>query len=284
MENRNLICDLHTHSVFSDGTYTPAQLIKEAEHIGLSAIALTDHNTVSGLPEFMKAGSGSKVEAIPGVEFSTDYGDKELHIVALFVRPEYFNQITALVSEAHRRKEKSNIALIESLRRAGYELSYEDIKAKTPGGQVNRAHIGEALTELGYTSSIKEAFKTLLSPKCGYYQPPKRIDVFVTIEFIRSIHAVPILAHPFLNLTEAELRAFLPVAKHHGLAAMETIYSTYDEETTELARSIADEFGLKHSGGSDFHGTKKPDIALGRGRGNLLIPLTIAKQLKAEMV
>lgn len=273
-------CDLHTHSTFSDGTFTPTQLIYEAERIGLDAVALCDHNTIAGLPEFISAAEGRGVEAVAGVEFSTEYLDTELHILGLFIRPEHYSSVNEKLNEYTRRKDASNRELIEKLRCKGYCLDYGKIKASTPDGNVNRAHIAAELTRLGYTSSIKQAFKTLLSPKCGYYTPPKRPDAFETIGFIRSIGAVPILAHPFLNLDEPSLRVFLEKAKPFGIAGMETVYSLYSEETSAVAKSIAREFGLCESGGSDFHGANKPDIALGTGKGNLHIPTELLFELR----
>jgi len=149
------LCDLHTHSVFSDGTCTPAEVIRLAKAANLSAVALTDHNTVAGLPHFLTAAADSGVEAVPGVEFSTDYGEKELHILALFVRPEHYSVITEVLEDASRRKEQSNIDLVQALNRAGYALDYAAIKARTPNGQVNRAHIAAELTRLGYTEDIQ---------------------------------------------------------------------------------------------------------------------------------
>ena len=272
-------CDLHTHSTFSDGTDTPAELVALAEEKGLAAIALTDHNTVAGLPLFLQAAEGKKVRAIAGTEFSTDYKGTELHILGLFLKPEHFDAITALLEDYRRRKDQSNIELVAKLNDAGYAIDYAAIKAGTPKGQVNRALIAAELTRLGYTESIQAAFKQLLSPKCGYYTPPTRPDPFETIRFIKSLGAVAILAHPFLNLNEEELREFLTEAVPCGLDGMEILYSTYDEETTRLSKHIADAFGLLHSGGSDYHGDNKPHIQLGIGQGNLAIPYTMAENM-----
>ena len=273
-------CDLHTHSVFSDGTFTPAQLIVAAKQAGLTALALTDHNTVAGLPDFLDAAAGSGVEPVPGIEISTDYGDVELHILALFVKPADYGPITKLMEEMVRRKEQSNIALAEALNRAGYPVDLAAIKAKTPNGQINRAHIAAELARLGYAVDIQDAFKKLLSPKRGLYVPPKRIGSFEAIRFIKDLGCTAVLAHPFLNLDEAALRAFLPKAVECGLDGMEVAYSKYSPETTALAKRIADEFGLKYSGGSDFHGSNKPDIAIGKGRGDLAIPMAWLENLR----
>lgn len=275
------ICDLHTHSNFSDGSFSPTRLLEMAVEAGLSAIALTDHNTVAGLPEFMEAATKFPIEAIPGTEFSVDYQGKELHLLGLFIEDKYYGVINELLDEGIRQKEESNIALVEKLSAAGYVMDYETIKAKTPNGQVNRSHIATALTEYGYTVNNKEAFDKLLSAKCGFYVAPPRPDVFQVIRFLKSIGAVTVLAHPFLNLkTEEALRRFLEQAKPAGLDGMETIYTLFDEEKTRLAKSLADEFDLKHSGGSDFHGASKPDTALGTGKGNVKVPLELLERLK----
>lgn len=278
-----LFCDLHNHSTFSDGTDTPTALVALAEEKGLSAIALTDHNTVAGLPEFLAAAEGKSVCAVAGTEFSTDYNGTELHILGLFLKPEHFPAITNLLEDYRVRKEKSNVELVKKLNASGYAIDYESIKSSTPEGQVNRALIAAELTRLGYTESIQDAFKKLLSPKCGYYVPPTRSNPFETIRFIKSLGAVAVLAHPFLNLDEAELREFLTDAVPCGLDAMETLYSTYDEETTAMAQEIADEFGILHSGGSDYHGKNKPHIQMGVGQGDLAIPLERMTQLLEQV-
>ena len=267
-----MTCDLHTHSVFSDGTYTPAQLIAEAERIGLSAVALTDHNTIAGLPDFLAAGEGSTVEAVPGCEFSTDYNGVELHILGLWIQPEHYQTVTELLEKAQRDKEESNRNLVYTLNEAGYAIDYEKVIARSQGS-VNRAHIAAELMENGYISSIQEAFESLLTKKRGFYKPPQRIGAYDCIRFIRSIGAKAVLAHPFLNLKQEEaLRAFLPEAVAAGLHGMEVAYSKFSPEQTALAIQIADAFGLAYSGGSDFHGENKPDIALGVGRGGLCVP------------
>lgn len=280
------LCDLHTHTHYSDGTYSPAELIAEAERIGLSAIALCDHNTVRGLDEFLAAAQGRNIEAVPGIEFSTDYLTSEgrvleLHMLALFVRPKHHEAINALVAQMAENKQKSNRALIKELQRHGYDITYDEVCAEA-NGNVNRAHVAAVMTRKGYTPTIQEAFAMLLNPENGLYQPPARLPVFETIKFIRSIGAVPVLAHPFLPFkdNEAGLRAFLEQAIPCGLVGMETLYSTYDEKTTSLSRAIAHEYGLCESGGSDFHGERKPDIALGTGRGNLTIPYEFLEKLK----
>ena len=123
-------CDLHIHSNRSDGTLPPAQLIREAEKCGLSAIALTDHNTIAGLPEFLAAAEGSTVRAVPGIEFSAEYCDTDLHILGLFIAPEHYAAIDARNDAYMERKEQSNLALAAALQGAGYPVDYEAVKAR----------------------------------------------------------------------------------------------------------------------------------------------------------
>ena len=265
-------CDLHTHSTFSDGTYTPTEIVEAALRIGLSAVALCDHNTIDGLTEFIAAAKGKNIHAIPGAEFSVDYNGKELHLIALNIPQQQFENVSQLMKAVNERKKQSNIDLIIALNRAGYAIDFETIEQTTPNGNFNRAHIADELTKKGYTESIKQAFDTLLKPEHGYYKEPERISVFEMIAYVTAIGAIPVIAHPFLNLDFEALETFLPIAKEYGLAGMECFYSTYDEETTQKAIQLADQYGLVYSGGSDFHGDKKPDIRLGFGRGNLRVP------------
>jgi len=205
------------------------------------------------------------------VEFSTQYGETELHIIGMFVRPERYAKVTELLEDLLWRKEQSNIALIGRLEDAGIKLDYEKIKRQS-GNYVNRAVIGAEMTRLGYVASVPDAFKQYLSESKGFYIPPRRLDSYGAIRFIKSIGAVAVLAHPLLNLDEAGLRSFLPEAIAAGLDAMEVYYSKYSLEDTALAQSIIGEFQLLPSGGSDYHGGNKPGIELGIGRGDLRIP------------
>ena len=274
-------CDLHTHSVFSDGTCTPAELIDEALALGLSAIALTDHNTVDGLPDFLAAAAGKDILAVPGVEFSVDYEGTELHLLGLFIDPIHFPTIRDMMRRYQLLKEQSNLDLVTALNRAGFDLDFDRIRAQSPNGNINRAHIAAALTEKGYTASIKEAFQTLLAKDGGFYHEPPRPTVWEMLDFLTGIRAVPVLAHPFLSLSPEALTEFLSRAK--GLVGMETAYSTYDEETAALAARMAEQFGLLPSGGSDYHGAKKPDIRMGGGRGTLQVPVRWVSALKEHV-
>ena len=261
-------CDLHTHTVHSDGSYTPTQLVREAKELGL-IIALTDHNTVSGLPEFLSEAEREGVTAIGGTEISTDWDGREFHLLGLFISPEHYSEVEELFLDYHRRKEMSNLSLVENLNDAGININFTDVRSKNVNGRVNRAHVAAALIENGYADSISDAFDRFLDEKCGFYTPPSRISLTDAIVFLRKIGAVPILAHPLKEIDADVLRRMMPKLCDVGLVAIETMHSSYSEEQISVSKKIAEEFNLLESGGSDFHGSIKPGINLGVGKGNL---------------
>ena len=257
--------DLHLHSTHSDGTLPPAALIQRIKSAGLSAAALTDHNTVSGVPAFLEEAHRQGVTAVTGVELSTVRDGRELHLLGLFIPPEHLSDVTALTEDYLIRKEQSNRDLVARLAADGYRVDYDAIREATPDGNVNRALIAKALLAGGYVPSVKAAFDTLLGEGMGYYIPPSRIDFLEAIRFLRSIRTVPVWAHPLQYIDEDTVTALLPLAEKAGLIGMEVMHSSYTEATVTAAKALADKFGLLYSGGSDFHGSVKPDVYLGIG-------------------
>ena len=168
---------------------------------------------------------------------------------------------------------------MDALNRAGYRISWEQLRHQVMG-RMNRAHIAAALTEAGYIHSPEEAFRTILRPDGEFYHPPHCPQSLPVLEMLRDLKICPVLAHPFLSLMPRQLSEFLPEAKKRGLMGMEVFYSTYDSRTTQTAQTMAEHYGLLPSGGSDFHGTIKPDIGLGVGRGNLQIPMQWLERLE----
>ena len=274
------LCDLHVHSNYSDGTLSPKELVELAKQSNLSAIALTDHNTITGLESFLASAKDSGIEAIPGIEFSTHYLKKEYHIVALFIDKKHYDTITNLVQKYDDYKELNNLDLVKKLATIGMSIDYKKIKDKTLNSRLNRANIAAELVEQGYVGSIQEAFETVLSKEYGLYIEPETLETIQTIKFIKQIGAVAILAHPLFKHTQDDLEELLPQAKAAGLDGIEVYYSTFSEQDTILAKKIADKYGLLYSGGSDFHGKNKPDINLGIGKGNLKIDYSLLTNFK----
>lgn len=275
------ICDLHSHSNYSDGTMSPKELIQLAEARGLSALALTDHNTAKGLPDFLKAAENSTVEAVAGCEFSTDFDGKELHILGLFMPPSSFAEIEDFVELMHIAKHHSNVKLLERLNNAGYRLTYQEITAITKADEFNRSHVADVMVAKGYIRDKQLAFNTILKEGNGFYESPKRVSAGMAIRFIKANGGVAVHAHPLHSVSYDFMLHFLPEAKAAGLDGIETLYTEYTPEQTAQAFALAERFGLKPSGGSDFHGAAKPGIDLGTGRGNLQVPYEYYLKLKA---
>ena len=275
-----MYCDLHTHTLFSDGSCTPAELVALAKELDLT-IALTDHNTVAGLPDFLAEAEKQGVRVIPGIEFSTLCHGHELHLVGLFIQPEDYALLESVAEKYQRLKDEANREMVRRLNARGYAIDYAQLLRRSPGGNLNRAHIARALVEKGYMGSVQEAFEKLLDKHLPVYVPCERLNITDCIRLFRDHKIVSILAHPLKDLTENELREFLPEMIDAGLMAMETHHSSYDDDTITLATQIAEEFHLLPSGGSDFHGLAKPTTHLGTGKGNLQIPLSVLENLEA---
>ncbi len=281
MQNGQRTCDLHTHTIHSDGTLTPRELIEAAVRADLSAIALTDHNSIAGLPEFMRAAAESGIEAVPGVEFSTDLSGREMHVIGMFIKEEHYKETVEFIGDLKQLKNQANRRLVASLATLGYEIDYDALIASTPDGYVNRAHIAADMVRRGYAKDFAEAFDGVLSEKAGYYKPPRRRGLFETLDFIRSIGAVSVIAHPLLQLTHDELEVLIPEALEHGLCAIETQYVAYSNEDREWSAGLSRRYSLCESGGSDFHGANKPHQRLGVGRGDLCVPYELYEKLRA---
>lgn len=271
-------CDLHTHSLHSDGSAEPAELIAEAKRLGL-IIALTDHNTTAGLPEFMQAAKDEGVTAIAGTELSCCHCGDEFHLLGLFIKPEHYNKVERLAKEFHVLKEISNVEMIERLNSAGYNIKYSDVKNRNPNGNANRAHVAAELLEKGYVGSVAEAFDTILSDEYGFYIQPERLQLIDAIHFLRSIDALPILAHPLKDIDCKKLNDILPELIKEGLLGIETMHSSYSDEDIRVSKELVKRFGIIESGGSDYHGAVKPNVSLGCGKGNLDIPEDVYSEL-----
>ena len=257
--------DLHTHSIFSDGTCTPTEIINKAEKLNMKAVALTDHNTLAGVREFVEAAEGKCVEAICGVEISTSYKDREIHVVGLFLPVNGTKELNELLAEQAKIKEISTIKTIKKLNTHGYNISYEKILSENPCGSINRTHIAKELMEAGYIGSIREAFYTLLNPNYGYFKEMKKPKTADVINLIKRAGGTSVIAHPLSKPTNAVIYDFLKSSVSQNLDAIEVQYGGFTRSEQIMAHKIAKRFGLLESTGSDFHGENKPDIKLGTG-------------------
>lgn len=272
--------DLHVHSNASDGTYTPRELVLYAEEKGLAAFALTDHDTVKGVFEAVEAAKGRELEVIPGIEISSEYKGGDIHILGLYIdyrRSEFSAALQKFVDARERR----NLEMAEKLSEHGFLVTMEEMLTAYPGAVITRAHFAKYMKAKGYVSSYEEAFRKYIGKSCPCYVPRTVIQPKDAIGLIREAGGVAVLAHPLLyHLTVEELAHMIKYLKELGLQGIEVFYSMNQEGDENLVASLAREMGLLMTGGSDFHGTTKPHIDLGNGRGNLYVPDSLLNPLK----
>ena len=249
-------CDLHNHSNNSDGSVSPSELIDYAIEKGLCAVALTDHNTIDGICELQKYAKDKNIEAVSGCEITTEFLNKETHLLALFIKEEKAFEMEEFLKERLRLKALSNIDLEKNLKNAGFKIDLSEMIEKY-GKNINRAHFAKELINEGYVKTTKEAFNTILKPDGDYYKPLKRPEIVDTIRLVRKWEAVPVLAHPLLSLEKGELEKLLPEAKKAGLVGLEVYYPEFSKEQTEYLISLCEKYDLVKSGGSDYHGEMK---------------------------
>ncbi len=274
--------DLHVHSNCSDGTFTPSELVAYAVEKGLTAFALTDHDTTDGIDEAMQAACGQPVSVIPGIEFSTNYEGKDLHIVGLFIdkeHPVFRSRLTEFLAS----REKRNKEMCRRLREiGGIEIDYDTIRSMYPDAVLTRAHYADYLMKRHYVGDRKEAFERYVGDHCRCYVPREKVSPEDVVALLGETGAISVLAHPTLyHMSDARLEALIARLKEAGLDGMETIYSTYTEGETRQMKSLAKKYGLLESGGSDFHGANKPTIDLAIGKGHLAVPESILEQIEA---
>ncbi|MDT8389716.1 MAG: PHP domain-containing protein [Lentisphaeria bacterium] len=276
--------DLHTHSTFSDGTLSPAEIVRESHRRGLRAVALTDHDTVAGAPTFMAVCARTGLEGVPGVELSASWHGGSLHIVGLFIDPENATLDTLLRGVRDNRRNR-NQAMITRLRANGMAISMEDVVAEAGGDVVGRPHFASVLVRKGYCQTYRDVFDHWLG-----MGKPAYIRRFLPLptEAIDGIHAaggVAIMAHPFGNpngTAVSKVRKMLKTMAAIGLDGLEVYYSDHSPAETAQARQLAADFGLLISGGSDFHGDRNPGVELGAGRGDLHVPDQLLEPLRAR--
>lgn len=274
------IVDLHVHSNKSDGSFTPSELVQYAIEKGLSAFALTDHDTTDGIEEAMQAAKGKNIEVIPGIEFSSEYEGKDIHIVGLYIdyNSAFFQRRLKAFVEGRIIRNKE---MCKRLMEHGMPVTYEELTAEFPGCVITRSHYAKYLLNHGYTKSLKEAFDRYIGDNCPCFVPRKKITPMRAVEIILKAGGIPILAHPILyHMSKARLDKLVSVLKDMGLMGLEAVYSTYTAGEEREMRALASKYDLCISGGSDFHGSAKPGLDLATGYGRLFIPEEILLNLK----
>ena len=274
--------DLHVHSNKSDGTFTPSELVTMAIQKNLTALALTDHDTTDGLAELTHAAQGRLLEVVPGIELSTEYEGKDIHIVGLFIDPEQPDFKAHLKSFVESRDAR-NRKMCANLQEAGIPISYEALQEANPGSVITRAHYGTWLLEHGIVSSVADAFSKYLGDHTPYFVPREKVTPQQAVSLIQKAGGLAILAHPILyRMSRERLDILVCRLKDTGLTGIEALYATYNHREENQIRQLALKYDLLLSGGSDFHGFAKPKLELGTGYGNLNVPDEVYFTLKKE--
>jgi predicted metal-dependent phosphoesterase TrpH len=251
--------DLHTHSRLSDGTETPAELVRSAALAGLGTVALTDHDTTAGWDEAIAAARGSGITLVPGMELSTRRPRASVHMLGYLFDP----ADEALRAETERIRAARMTRARDMVERIGedYSLTWEDVLAHTrEGATVGRPHIADALVALGYAPDRSAAFAGILHWRAGYYQPHYAPDPLTGVRLIRAAGGVPVLAHPATGgveriMPEAQLSELVDA----GLFGLEIDHRGNTEEGRERLHELAKRYGLRVTGSSDYHGDGKPN-------------------------
>jgi len=261
--------DLHCHSTASDGTLSPTEVVNLAVSSGLSALALTDHDTIGGVAEAAEAARKAGLNFLPGIEISCDVPrPATMHLLGYGFDPQspiLLDLTTRLIEGRNDR----NPRIIRKLNELGVAITMEEIEAEAGGNVVGRPHIAAVLLRKGYVSSIKQAFDKYLAQGAPAYFDKERLTSKQAIGLVLECGGVPVLAHPVQLRTEndAQLERIVKDLTDLGLVGLEVIHSDHDAALVEKYSKLADRFGLIKTGGSDFHGTNKKDIHLGTANG-----------------
>ena len=272
--------DLHVHSNRSDGSETPSALVDMALEKGLAAFALTDHDTTDGLDDALAYAADKDIEVIPGIEFSTEYEGRDIHVVGLYI--DYTEErFQHYLKDFQNSRNLRNQKMCKKLQAHGVDITYEQLRAEYPGSVLTRAHYARFLLAHGYVKGLPEAFDRYVGDHAPCYIPREKVTPMQAVHLILQSGGVPILAHPILyHMSDERLDKLVATLKQEGLAGIEAIYSTYNAAEERQIRKLAAKYELLLSGGSDFHGAAKPGLSMGNGYGKLYVPYEILAGIK----
>jgi predicted metal-dependent phosphoesterase TrpH len=272
--------DLHAHTTASDGSLTPTELVVLAAHEGLSALAVTDHDTIDGLAEAAAAARQMNIELVPGIELAIAAPTGRFHMLGYLLDPKSvtLNERLRLLKENRARR---NERMIEKMQSLGLDITPADVEAEAGGGQIGRPHMALALVKKGIVRDVPEAFARYLADGAAAHLPKDKITLEEGIDLLHQAGGLAVLAHPLsLKLDEPKLAVELKRLRECGLDGVECYYPSHTPEFTDHLLHMAQKAGLLATGGSDFHGTAKPDIALGKVHGGKSAPTALLYALK----
>ncbi len=278
-----VIFDLHLHTTASDGTMSPAELVKYAREKGLKVIAITDHDTIEGLPEGIQEGNKLGVEVIPGVELSADTPKGTMHLLGYYIDPASPELADKLKILQQARMER-NLKMVERLHDLGISLELSEVKAAPEHGQIGRPHFAYTMVRKGYAQNIQDAFDRYLGKGRPAYVEKFRFAPAEAMQVIRKAGGITVLAHPF-TLKQPEpkdFEALIPELKAKGLDGIEVYYPEHSDGQKRLYRDVAKKYGLVISAGSDFHGFNKDEADIGEGYGDKGLTYNLVEALKAR--
>ena len=268
------LIDLHLHTYYSDGTFTPEQVAKAAEEMKLAAISLTDHDTIEGCDRLAKACDERNIEFIPGTELSVDIEGNEMHLLGYFLDTQNERLITETTNYQQNRTNRVH-GLVDQLNELGIELDADDVfdlaKCKAPG----RPHVARALVKHGFCGSVDEAFSRFLRRGATAWVPKTNVDYREGIELIHQAGGLAVMAHPGLN----KIDHLIPDLVKAGLDGLECWHTRHPKSTAKRYREMAERYGLIITGGSDCHGA-------GRGHpliGTVRVPYEILEKMKSRL-
>ena len=269
------LIDLHCHTTGSDGTFTPSEAVSLAKELKLAALAITDHDTVEAYAEAKSAGDSLGLEIVPGIEFGTKYLGS-VHILGFYIdtgNAELKEELDYIVFDRDNR----NIQVIKKMQADGINCSYSEMKQRF-GKVIGRPHIAQILVEAGLAVSTRDAFDRFVGKGMKYYLPRETMSVERAISLIKNAGGTAVLAHPF------EFKGNVDELISHcislGIDGIECRHSSHNAEQMEYLEQLCDKAGLLKTGGSDFHGSVKPDIALGSGKGQVSVPYSWLEEIK----
>lgn len=277
------LVDLHVHSTASDGTFTPAEVVAYAASKQLTAIALTDHDTIDGIDEALTAARSYPIEVIPGIELSCVYQEVEIHILGLYLdrsQPSFLEELETI----RKIRDERNFEMIRRFNDNGILISYEELRNGHTETVITRAHFAKVLYEKGYAASMDQAFKQYLQYGGPYCMRKEKISPKKAMDILALGHAFPILAHPMqYKLGYEKTEELILLLKAMGLKGVEAYHSSNNQYESGRLKDICTKHQLRPAGGSDFHGSNKPDIDLGCGRGGLRISSLLLDDIKADL-
>ncbi|MBI9104748.1 MAG: PHP domain-containing protein [Spirochaetales bacterium] len=271
--------DLHTHSTFSDGTFTPTELVVEAIKKNIHTLALTDHDTMNGLEEGESAAFNSGIRFIRGVELSIKSSKGEIHLLGLGISKEA-SELEGVLVELREKRWKRNVLMIEKMNENGFPTAMEDLAKLAGGDVIGRPHMAAHLVNIKACNTIKLAFDLYLGKGKILYMAKEKLELEPAVQLIRRAGGFPIIAHPLSSqLNWQDLEEEVEKWKAIGVAGLETVHPSVKQAKSRRLEELAENNGMICSGGSDFHGKNKPKIKMGRAIHGRKIPDSYANFL-----